>query len=79
MSRTSITFRGREVRNPLARKLVVIWVILLMMVVWSLVLALSPLIILTHYVLRATGRHGFVYHTRTTYSIKVDARGFRRV
>jgi hypothetical protein len=79
MKRTSITFRGREVRNPLARKLVVVWVILFMVVVWSLMLALSPLIILTHYVLCATGRHGFVYRAGSSYSINIDARGFRRV
>lgn len=83
MTKYSVQFRGKEVRNPVLRKVVGTIVIVigvpLTLLMFALMIALSPLIILTHYVLRACGRKGFVFNDGNHFAISVNAQGFRRV
>jgi hypothetical protein len=78
---TSVKFRGREVQDPVLRKLVIALLVVMAAVFWVLFLVLSPLLLITHFALKAVGRHGFVYRTLDgrNYSIAVDSRGFRKV
>lgn len=85
--RTSIKWRGREVQNPVLRKLLGSAAILLglLSLCWWLVcivfvFAMSPLLVPLHFALKAVGRRGFVaYKDDGTFVIEVSRRGFKRV
>jgi Flp pilus assembly protein TadB len=86
--RTSVKFRGKEVRQPVLRVLLgsflaIIWLVgmllwfITMILYVAVLVALSPVLILIHFVLRATGRVGFVYRSPGKVRIVVSATGFR--
>lgn len=82
----SIKFRGKEVRNPFARKVVATFVFVvgvpLLVITTALVVALAPLLAITHLILRRCGRQGFLYHTRQgrteSFEIKIGPDGFKK-
>ena len=81
----NITFRGKEVHNPLLRKLIVSIVIpvasvaiLLVPIAMILVVLLSPVWVPMHLVLKAFGRRGFVVHEGQSMQIDINLAGFRK-
>lgn len=82
----TVTFRGKEVTSTWGKRAVYLYLAImlpisfvLMFVAFALMILLSPVLIPLHYLLKSLGRRGFTRHTATTFDIKVDADGFRKV
>lgn len=76
MTTTTATYKGREVRNPALRALILGGMFLVLVMLFLLGVMSLPL----HFALRAAGRRGFVNwsadHSSFTYDM--DKRGFGR-
>lgn len=77
--RVSVKFRGREVANPLARKLIVIFLLIWMpiaLLIGMVVLIISvPLALILDQPLKALGLYGTIHPGE----LKLDRSSFRKV
>jgi uncharacterized BrkB/YihY/UPF0761 family membrane protein len=72
-----VTWRGKDVVNPAARWFVVAFSVLFMMALVLVLTALSPLLVILQFILRALGRRGFVlYYPDGTYKVDVSTSAF---
>lgn len=83
MRTTSIKFNGREVQNPILRKLVAVSAILSVVVILPLAMVFLfaiglPLILILNWPLKAMGRYGTIRETANGgLELKLDAKAFR--
>jgi hypothetical protein len=83
MSNISVTFRDKEVQNPVLRILIgisAIFMVLLGVVLMIISLfIIIPLSIPVHFLLRVCGRAGFTdHHSDGTFSYNVTTAGFHK-
>lgn len=90
MSETRITLNGKEIQNPLARVAIILLFVVVAVLgtavavlvsVLHLVIAVIEVIVTlpVHFVLRLTGRRGFIAKSANSYSYKLSASAFERV
>lgn len=73
----SIKVNGKETKSPILRVLAVIWIFVISSFTIVMTILLLPIIIPTHYVLRASGRRGFVSDQGGKLSFRIDANAFQ--
>lgn len=94
MGNWAITWKERKIKNPIGEFLITVFGIafvaiygtaavvarVLLMLLWGTIfVALSPLWIPTHFILRAYGRKGFFTIEGNTYKLAFDREAFSKV
>lgn len=59
----SVTFRDKEIENPVLRAIVAVFLVIYSILIVVLLVILSPLLLLLHMWLRSFNRRGFAYWT----------------
>lgn len=82
MRSTSIKWMGREVHSPIGRKavvaIVVPWALFWCALIVVYVVAMIPVVIILHPLLRLAGRRGTIRMEGTTFHFGLDDRAFGR-
>lgn len=77
--RRSVTFNGREVKNPLLRKLIVLLLIVLMPLLFLFLFAMLPIMLAVHPLFAFFGLKGTIrQEVRGKVSLTLDHNSFKR-